>query len=109
MSKLVARTRPGLNMGSPNPTRARKKVARPSPTLSADLHFLVRSGAPLSVLSLPLFRKIKRGLRICKVKLGSETINSAISYVARFSLSLILSLFILIMLSALQLIMHILL
>ena len=32
MSKLVARTRPGLNMGSPNPTRARKKVARPSPS-----------------------------------------------------------------------------
>ena len=31
MSKLVAQTRPGPNMGSPNPTRARKKVARPSP------------------------------------------------------------------------------
>ena len=31
MSKLVARTQPGLNMGSPNPTRARKKMARPSP------------------------------------------------------------------------------
>ena len=31
MSKLVAQTQPGLNMGSLNPTRARKKVARPSP------------------------------------------------------------------------------
>ena len=45
MSKLVARTQPGPNMGSPNLTRARKKVAQPSPNRgsshSPDLHSMV--------------------------------------------------------------------
>ena len=59
MSKLVARTQPGLNMGSPNPTRARKKVARPSPsqiTTFIKVHTTIVLG--LQTLQLNDFSKI---------------------------------------------------
>ena len=53
MSKLVARTQPGPNMGSPNPTRARKKVARPSPNIYLQKF-------PSNLFNIPFYLKTKR-------------------------------------------------
>ena len=62
MSKLVARTRPRLNMGSPNPTQARKKVARPSPIYCENLKGGCRTMAKVDIavssrheVSFPLY------------------------------------------------------
>ena len=68
MSKLVARTQPGLNMGSPNPTRARKKVARPSPTLTLlkSKNQSVKScGENGAAETAEHFRGLQVGLRGC--------------------------------------------